>query len=583
MFRLTCVGAMKKGYIVAYLFFLPFLGCGAFTGYLSLAHFFESYQSYSWTPTPAKINKARYGEANSGDGTTVYVDAGYTYTIEGEKIRGTRVGIVDEGGFGFVFKSRAKELEHYRRNNLIFTCFVNPENPYDAVLFQAPVWDYLFFLSIFTLVFGGVGFGGMYLMFRGGKAENREDKRKQEHPVEPWLWNDDWRDGKISSNIKTSTWTMWAIAVFWNAISSPILFVFSDEWAKGNHAIIIGLLFPLVGSGLLYVAIRSSLVWWKYGRSFLELSTFPASIGGHLRGNIHLSSPLQAESEIELVLSCYKTVDTGDGSAKRLKWQSEMTVPYSGQRHGLVRDIPVDFIIPYSCKPTDDDTDVNWVLTASAPVRGVDFSSSFDVPVFKTIHSSEDITEATAFKAASKKTTPPLDPPKSIVQLNRLGGRDIELVIPSALFRMPSLTYGLLATTLVWGGVTVAIYFSEAPIIFPIVFGLFELVFVLVSLDYVFSREKVFTSEGVLKIVRTTLLGSKTTEIQATNIRKLELKNFGNSQVGTRQRIHLSLEAKLKQKLNNKSSISIVKNLGNKKVAQWILTELQKALGLSED
>ncbi len=568
---------MKKGYLFLGLFLLPFFATGVGTGYFIVSHFIESAEISNWEKTPARITSAYSGERSSGDdGTEHYITASYRYEYKGIKYKGSRVGIVDKGGLGLVYDNWEETLIEHKRNGEIFYCYVNPNNPEEAVLFPGPVWDWVFFLSIFTVTFGGVGVGGYWLMYYGAKAIKREEELKKQAPDRPWLWNEEWASGVISANTKAKAWFFWVFAIFWNAISSPVLFVFRDEWDKGNHLIIIGLLFPIVGFGLIIAACRSSIRWWKFGRVKLRLNTIPGVVGGKLSGQIELPVPISPEDGIKLTLNLFQTVRSGDSSTEKLLWQDtrEQNDALFG---GSVRTIPVDFVIPYGLEPTNEERKISWKLSVEADVPGVDFHKEFEVPVFVTSESSETMTEDSIPKnIISNKGSIEIKDNKLL--LDTVSPGHIIISIPTALVRLPKLTWTLIGITIIWGGVVAAIFYSDAPILFPIVFGLFEFLFLLVLVDYLFSHEKLEVKEGVLSITKKQLFRKKTEEFFISDIDKFKIHNFGSSNVGTNYRSHYNVEIVLKS--GSKQKQVIASNLGSRAIAQWVIKELEKALGL---
>jgi hypothetical protein len=90
---------------------------------------------------------------------------------------------------------------------------------------------------------------------------------------------------------KASLWFARGFAIFWNAISSPVLFAFQGELARGNQMRWIALLFPLVGLGLLVWAMRQTLGWRRFGMTLLGLDPFPGAIGGDVGGTVELRLP----------------------------------------------------------------------------------------------------------------------------------------------------------------------------------------------------------------------------------------------------------------------------------------------------
>src|SRR5437868_6654694 len=57
-----------------------------------------------------------------------------------------------------------------------------------------------FFLIVFALVFGGVGFGLLIGVFFGSKFKKRRTALQIAHPEEPWLWRKDWASGRIAAS-----------------------------------------------------------------------------------------------------------------------------------------------------------------------------------------------------------------------------------------------------------------------------------------------------------------------------------------------------------------------------------------------
>ncbi len=68
-------------------------------------------------------------------------------------------------------------------------------------------------------------------------------------------------------------------------------------------------------------------------------------------------------------------------------WQKSYRVALDRSGPG----IPIAFQVPYDCEPTDDGDSDNqriWKLEVKAEVLGVDYHVEFEVPVFRTEHSS---------------------------------------------------------------------------------------------------------------------------------------------------------------------------------------------------
>ena len=99
------------------------------------------------------------------------------------------------------------------------------------------------------------------------------------------------------------------MAVFWNLISTPLLFAIPEELDKGNTAILLAGLFPAVGLGLLVWAAKATRRWLAVGATPLTLDPYPGSIGGQVAGsietNLRYTQQPKLSSDPELPVQLY--------------------------------------------------------------------------------------------------------------------------------------------------------------------------------------------------------------------------------------------------------------------------------------
>jgi hypothetical protein len=151
------------------------------------------------------------------------------------------------------------------------------------------------------LVFSGFGFGLLVGLVFAAKAKKRTDAIKAAHPDEPWLWRDDWAAGRIPSADKRSVVTAWTFAVFWNLVSSTVFFILPGELRKGNHKVLVALLFPIVGLGLLALAIQQSVRWRKFGQSIYIY--YDVHVTNHSGRNLVAASAIKDKREADWLVS----------------------------------------------------------------------------------------------------------------------------------------------------------------------------------------------------------------------------------------------------------------------------------------
>lgn len=569
--------AGRGAVIFLILFALPFAGGGTFVGYLAGSMLTTWVRAQSWQEVPARILSVELDVNHGDDSTTYRVRAVYEYEYRGQTYTSDRVaGSVGSDNIGSFHQDKYAELRPYLDAGRPFRCFVNPDDPSEALLYRELRWGMLAFQTVFALAFCLVGYGLIFAAFYGGKRVKEANKLKEERPEEPWLWEKDWVDGRISAGSRGKMIGSILFATLWNLISSPMIFVVPREFADGNRLVLIGLLFPVVGAGLAAYAVYAVLQWRKFGNSEFEMFSNPGVLGGYLEGRIHTNIRSRHGDGFRLTLSCIRSETTGSGKNRRTRektlWQDTATVPVNELLAGpRGASVPVRFAIPYDAGPESDpdaSDPVKWRVTVAAELPGVDFSTQFTVPVFKT-PDSDPLLEV-------ESSEPPLsEAGDSGAELESIGiirrptpDGGVSYVFRRA--RSKGAATGLTVFTMVWGGFIWLMIELGAPILFPIVFGLFDLLMIVAVLDMWLKQTRIEVTDGRLAFNRRLLGSGKTLTFSANEI--AELKATRGMQSGNKLYYRIELRTPAGKKHTLASQIS------DRRLAMRLIKDLESAL-----
>lgn len=224
----------------------------------------------------------------------------------------------------------------------------------------------------------------------------------------PWTVRPAWQTKELtedrSSEGRTTTW-----AVLWNLVTWPLAVIILREaiWQppEPEWAALLILIFPAVGIGFAWSALKRVLHRWKYGTSTLRMETMPGRLGRRLRARLRapLAPDEAPEDGFHVQLSCYRRyVDhTGEGSTVRrdLKWRDEKHLrgQPSSEKEG-VTEVPLSFELPSdqpSSTPHKTKERMLWEVSVSADVPGLDYESAFEIPVFEPDDQSSSSGEGT--------------------------------------------------------------------------------------------------------------------------------------------------------------------------------------------
>lgn len=258
-------GDEAPGCVVVILFLMFGLaGLGMFGG-LMLPKAIEWVAMRGWRETPATVIWSRVVEKDGDDGSTYAVDLFYRYTYDGREYRSNRYDLIGGSSSG---SSGKREVVRGHPPGSALTVFVDPEEPWRAVVHRNPGWWGLFFL--FPLPFMAIGFGGLWWYFKKRREGNSVSRPRGGHaaaararlrpaPAVAGEWM------KAGGSRWAAALFMTVFAVFWNGIIS---FGVRDAWSGlSDHSGIgrifgggLGLFmipFVLIGIGLAFGALYS--------------------------------------------------------------------------------------------------------------------------------------------------------------------------------------------------------------------------------------------------------------------------------------------------------------------------------------
>ncbi len=364
-------------------FGLPFFAIGIYF-LASTAHaLYDVIRMAAWPQAQGTLTSANLRSSTSNT-TTYHVTAQYRYRVDGVEYASNRVAIHGGGDNVGEFQQRlGSQLELMYLNRQPVPVYYNPGDPADAILNRDIRWEMLGFKSVFIFAFGGAGLGIMILGFRGKRTIV-----SPETTAKPWLARPEWADNQIRSSARSGMYAIWFFAVIWNALSLPAAFAVPDVWRKEGALALIILLFPLVGAGLLYWALKLTREWRRFGNTPLVMNPFPGAIGGDVGGEIELQVPYDPALACEVTLSCLYSHQTGSGDdqtrQERVEWQDSGYAQVERTAQGM--RLRFRFAVPAGLHPSEDETGDHyfWRLSIKAELPGSDLNRSFTIPVYAT-------------------------------------------------------------------------------------------------------------------------------------------------------------------------------------------------------
>ncbi len=535
-----------KGRILGTLFALPFFGVGVWMAWSIGNIFHDSWQMRSWQPVEAILTSAGYTTSRGDDSDTWEAYAEYSYRFNGQAWVGYRVTI-DSGSdnIGDYQRDIGSQLSGAMARGEAITVWVDPNDPQASIIDRNVRWAIIGFKSIFVLLFGGVGLGLLIAVWR---APKEKDSSLPQFQDAAWLVNDKWQTESIRSSSKASMWNAWLFAAFWNLISAFLPFmVYQEVVSKENYVALVGLLFPLVGIGLLVWAIRRTLEWRRFGPTPVTLDPFPGSIGGHVGGTIETRLPYDSTNQFFLTLPSIHSYISGSGKNRSRRenalWQSEVIAHTESGPQGT--RIVFRFDVPEGQRESDAEQKGDaynlWRLNLRAELPGTDLDRDFEIPVYATAKESRNLSQRSLTAAESSSSTAFDDAVHDIVRVS-FDGVKKRLVYPMGRNFLSNLA-GFVITG-AFAAVGVYLIVEEGATIFGSIFGGFGALFAIAAL-YMMFRSLDVRSEGntITSIRRWLGIPIRVKRMQRSDFYRFEKDTNNQTQAGGKHVMYYKVRA----------------------------------------
>jgi hypothetical protein len=252
------------------------------------------------------------------------------------------------------------------------------------------------------------GFLVSLLTFQFGASGNHMRALKARYPDEPWRWREDWETGVIPASREGGPLSAWLTALFVCGVGYGTTFLAWEDLMRGREPLLwLVLLFPLIGTFLLFRAVLVTVRALKYGRPVLRLEQTPCPLGGRMQGTIEFQGrrlPASEAAEIEIQerhLIQTKTSKNETQSQIRVVWSLRLPLVL----HGGESSVPVDLPIPSNGREADVTSpgSTSWRVCLRAATPGADLSVAFELPVFKTDGGDPTQTKAAIDATESEK------------------------------------------------------------------------------------------------------------------------------------------------------------------------------------
>ncbi len=544
---------MSGGCLV--LFGLPFVAGGLAVAWLYFSGLADWWAARTWVETPCRIVEAELKESRDSESTSYQAAGRYVYQWDGKEYGADRVSLVggsdNVGDYQQRVHRQMQRAMRERRGEAV--CYMNPRDPEQSVLVRELRPEQLALLSLFALLFPLVGAGVSYGGWRATKSKKERERLRGAHPDESWKWNPAWNVSPMPESGWNVGGVMHLVAVWWALVTGPLLAagavdgVFSRP--AGFWMLIPGLFFVAA----VWIVLHRIRERARIGGMWVDVA-LPLRPGREISGAWITGKPLHPHDTPMLKIICRKTVTTSSSgktsSTIETVWEQEENLSVMDQTREISAfRLPFRFRLPRDVEETTFDessTKYAWKLEFRIPRTPV--KSVFEVPVCR-----DAVEDSIGNRVAAVEERLPelLQKAKLEAMFDESG--NLRSLVCGPRRWLASIVF-LFLFNVIWTGISIFLWNSDAPMIFKIVWPATSAGIWLLVLYQMVSRVHVSLGNGEMHVTRRILVYQSHVVVPAGEI--VSFSHGTNSSVNSTHYYWVKLETTIGQSITVASGIA---------------------------
>ena len=363
---------LRCGFI--FLLLIPF----ALPGLLITSLYVDLYEWLKvqrWTEVPATLTAIERKSYDDGDTVRAWLEGEFNYSVDEVEYTSDRIFLGRQ--FPISVSRTVRDLEPRVDQPDAVICFVNFDDPSQAILLRNSGWHNYGVWTMASMIFASIGFAAMLVVIHFWKGERETEIRSIAFPDKPWRWHPSWQPQSITAEASRSFFLM-GLCVWWLLSLFPASIVASVEVYEGNWFGLCVLIPFVFVFALLCYAVRQFRFYRLVDQGELALSKKYFQVGATTNAECVFPVQLFPNGDVRTRLSRFE-LNVGIDDDPYIVIQQKACQIVKGK----VR-VPVSVSIPAGSPRSTvvDEYSATWKLTVKVPGDRGNYSVKFELPVF---------------------------------------------------------------------------------------------------------------------------------------------------------------------------------------------------------